>query len=147
MKVIANEELTSHIPMLRNASSHPTSEPGISGTQLLLAMSSQPSRYKRMTAGSSSCQPCWCWCWHYKLHWVSLVKAEGPFAGCCHRIRCSFQKPPVEIQNLVIEWKDGRSYTRESCKVQSLQCPEEERHDGGGQGDKNWLHRHQAYAI
>ena len=29
-----------------------------------------------------SCHCCWCRCWYCKSRWDSLVKAEGPSAGC-----------------------------------------------------------------
>ena len=66
------------------------------------------------------------------MRWVSLVK-EGPLAGCFHQRFWSLIEPPLETRNLLVEWRGGQSYTREACTVQGLQCPEERRHDGGGQ--------------
>ena len=71
-----------------------------------------------------SCHRFWHRCWYCKLRWLSLVKVEGTLAGCCHQSLWSLREPTVETRNLVVKWRGGQSYTRESCTVQGLQCPE-----------------------
>ena len=74
-------------------------------------------------------------------------KLKGPLLDAVTKV-CSFrQEPPVEIWNLVVEWTGARSYTKEVCTVQSLQCPEEGRHDGGGQRAKTCLHWWQVHGT
>ena len=78
---------------------------------------------------------------HVESVWSNM---NGPFAGCCYKSLWSLQEKTVEIANMVMEWTGGWNCTREACMVQSLQCPDEGRHDSGGQGGKNCLHWHQA---
>ena len=47
---------------------------------------------------------CWCRCWYCKSHWVSVVKADGHFAGCCHRSLWSLQESPVETRGGMNRW-------------------------------------------
>ena len=67
-----------------------------------------------------SCHRFWCRYWYCTSHWVSLVKAEGLFTGCCHQSRWSLQESALGIWNQVVEWTGGRSYTTEVYTVQSL---------------------------
>ena len=50
-------------------------------------------------------------------HWLCLVKSEGAFAGCCHWSLWSSQEPTVNTWNLVVEWTDGRSYTKKAIRL------------------------------
>ena len=63
-------------------------------------------------------------------------KLKGPLLGCCYRTLWPLQEPPVETRNVVVDWRGGQCYKWETCTVQSLQCPEEGRHGGRGQGGK-----------
>ena len=72
-----------------------------------------------------------------------LGQSWRALAGCCHHSLWSFQEPPLETRNLVVEYRGGQSYTREACTVQSLKYPEEGM-TVEGQGGKNCLHWCQA---
>ena len=61
-------------------------------------------------------------------HYVRLVNCQPPYENLW---------PPVETWNLMVEWTDGQSYTREACTVQSLKDPEEGRQDSWGKGGKD----------
>ena len=74
--------------------------------------------------------------WDCKPHLVSLIKYEGPSARCCHQSLWFLQEPPMVIRNLV-EWTGGFILTRETCMVQSTQCPEERKRDSRDQ----WRHK------